>query len=1109
MTDVATHGVDASTAAPRGRLGRNPWMLAWIGLAVVTALVVLLDAPGTFTPDTKPELYANPGRLLHRSLFVWQPDPHLGQMNYNTGILPVAAVLTVVRALGVPPWLLQRLLMIALLLVGAVGTARLVTSLTGRRGAGPWLAGAVHAWHPWTIVGAATLPVRLPHAVLPWVLLATHRAVRSGSWRDAALAGLAYGAMGGINGGVVNLLYVLPVLVLVAWAVAVGDTRPVRAIGGLLRTGVVAVGVSLYWLVPSLLATGSSAGDVLLATEDPVGLARLSPASEVVRGMGMWTNYVVIDGVIENPQQVAFLTSPPVVVAGFLLTVAGVVALVGARRRIQALVVAMVVTGAGVMMGLNGSAGRTPFGRALAWVFEAAPATTAFRTTNKAGGMLVLGLAIALGAGLSSGRLRSRLRLRLDGAVGVAGIAVLLLVAAGPLASGRLHPIEYPIPAYWEEAAAATDTARDDRLLLLPGNAQVRYLWGYRGVDDLDAALWDRRHVTWRSTIPAGSAPAANLLTAFDLGLELDRLAPGALSTYTRLLGSGTALVRGDTDWRRNFGRPTAELRADVLDRPATELVATHGPTAGGQGLPPALVPPDLPAVTEVELPPTSIPQAWRYDQPLLVVGDAMAVDQLARVGVDAATHPLLYVDDLGDDQLERALASGGRVVLSDTNHRRSWTIGSLTDSYTPVLAATDSVPDVDQRARSTDPAHQTVRVDGGLRVSTSTDPYSLLRRRAAGHARLAHDGSFATAWQYGALTDSRGGWLELAAERRATVRTVQVHVGTRGKAITSVRISTDSRSVRRRVVDGVATARFDQLTDRVRVTITGTEGDSVVPATVTEVVIDGDDVWDARPSTLRAPLTLSRRLETAPELAPDLTTAPLTLLLSRLDGNPSDPFDDEEGRLRREVVLPFPVTLDPTATLVAARRPGDWPDGACLDVATLVDATGARHTLRARTGPAVAAGDVATLRGCGSAVELPRGPVTIEDADLVTIDHLAAGTSPPDTDGDALLPLDPPPRDAGRDDPTRSQVQLPQGGAVLVSSGQAWHPDWQATADGEPLGAPLVVGGYAAGWLVPPGTETVAFTFSPQGPTRIAQLVSLATVVLAAAVCVRRRRRP
>ncbi len=1090
------------------RIRAQPWAVAWIALGLVTLLVVVGDAFGVFAPDTKPELYANPGLLLHRSLYVWQPDPHLGQMNYNTGILPVAAVLTVVRAVGVEAWLAQRLFMVALLLVGAAGAARLVTELTGRRGAGPWLAGLVHAWHPWTVVGANNLPVRLPHAVLPWVLLTTHRALRSGTWRDAAVAGLAYGAMAGINGGVVNLMYVLPVLLLAGWAVGVRATTAGAAAATLVRIGVVAVGLSAYWLVPSLLATGSSAGDVLLNTEDPVGLARLGSPTEVLRGMGMWTNYVVIDGQIENAQQLAFLTSPVVVVAGFLLTAAALVAVLGVPRRVQLLVGGLVAVGTSVLLGINGAGGASPVGRALAWLFEAVPAATAFRTTNKAGSFLVLGLALALGAGVTSPRLRRDWGV--TPATATAGVVAVVAVAAGPVAAGGLHPNQYPVPDYWYVAAAATDEPSDDRLLLLPGSAAVRYLWGHRGVDDLDAALWADRHVLWRSTIPAGSAPAANLLSAFGTGLELDRFGPGSLTTHTRLLGAGTALVRGDTDWRRNFGRSTADLRADVLGADGTALVTTFGPAARAQGFSPSDAPPDLPAVTEVALPATAVAQAWTLDDPLVVVGDAFAVDQLVRAGTDPASRPMLYLDDLDDDQLATVLDAGGEVVLTDTNHRRSWTIGSLTDSYTPLLAADDDVPDTEQRARTTDPAHQTVRSDEGPVVTASGDPYALLRRRAAGQPALANDGDLSTGWQYGTATDSRDGWVQLEATRPGRVDSVSVVVATGGKAIERVTIEVGGTSRDVPVVDGVATAdRIGEVTDRVRVTITDTSGDPLVPATVNELVVLGDaDAWGPTRLGARLPTTLTDRAAVVPELTEALADAPLRLLLSRLHGHPDDPFDDEEATLRRSLELPFPARFDPAATVATARRVTPWPAGECTVVATVTAPDGTVHDVRGRATVPAAAGAPVRVTGCGDPVDVPGGVLRVENAPFVTVDHLALGTAPV-TGGSHDVPVATTVRGAADDDPTRAELELPTPAdePVLVSSGQAWHPGWRAETDGRDLGPPLVAGGYAAGWIVPAGTERVTVTFAPQGPTRLAQWCSAATLAVAAAVALRRRR--
>ena len=1080
------------------------WRVAWLGLFLVTTVVVIGDDFGVFAPDTKPELYLNPDRLLKRSLSPWQEAPFLGQTNHNTGILPVAALMTLLQAIGLSAWLMQRLTMIAMLMLGAWGAAKLVAEFTGRQGLGPWLGGVVYAWHPWVIVGAATLPVRLPHIVLPWLLLATHRAITTGRWAPAALAGLAYGAMAGINGGIVNLMLLLPVAILVGWEIATGQARSSRAVASVARASLFAVAISLYWVVPSLVASSASAESVLVSTEDPVAIGRLSPPSEILRGMGMWTSYIVIDQLIENAEQIRFLTSGPVVVAGFGLTALGVSALIGTSRRVTGLVAATGVTGVALMVGLNASGGQSPLAWMLRWAFEEAPILTAFRTTNKIGSMLVLALALAIGAGVGTPSWREAFRLsRVTAAIGT---TALVAVAAGPIWAGQLHPLQVPVPDYWFDAAAATDTDVNDRLLFLPGNAQTRYLWGHRGVDDLDTALYDERHVAWRSTIPTGSTPATNMLTAFDVGLQLSRLSPDGLTTYTRLLGAGEALVRTDTDWLRNFGRPTSEVLDEVVDNDNVEVIETFGPTAADRGVDASIVDPHDPALTWVALPDTSIVQAWRLADPLLVVGDGAAVDQMARAGLEPASRAMLYVDDLTDEQLAETLAAGGHLVLTDTNHRRRWAISSTSDSYTPLLGPEEAVADA-LRARSGDPIHQTVAANDGPVVRASDDPYSLIRRRAAGHPVLAYDGNPLTGWQYGTYTDGRGGWLEIQAARAERVDEVQVVVGTEGKAITEVRIESDDRSVVAPVIDGSARATLRDATDRIRITITETYGYTTQPATISEVLIDGmGDAWRPVIPTARLPETMTDRL--SPALADSLSASPVTVLVSRLNGDPTDPFDDEEGALRRKLTLPRAITVRAEGVRAVASFATDTAAGTCREVARVVDASGHVHRLLATPVTDLAAGETASLIGCGGSRRIAAGAAVISGGEFVTVDHLAmstvtltesspdqrvsAATTPRTHDGGAVsLP---------------SETETP----VLISSGQAWHPGWRASADGVDLGEPIVAGGYAAGWIAPAGTHEITFRFTPAAATRTAQWVSLAAAVLAAVVVLAAwRRRP
>jgi arabinofuranan 3-O-arabinosyltransferase len=118
-----------------------------LGLCVL-AVLVLTDR-GWFAPDTRPELYLAPWRALTRSLAAWRPDPYLGQPNFDAGTAPAAAVLAVIRGLGVDAWLAVRLWRALLLGVAGWGAARLLRTVAPEAGAAGRGASA-HGWvaHP-------------------------------------------------------------------------------------------------------------------------------------------------------------------------------------------------------------------------------------------------------------------------------------------------------------------------------------------------------------------------------------------------------------------------------------------------------------------------------------------------------------------------------------------------------------------------------------------------------------------------------------------------------------------------------------------------------------------------------------------------------------------------------------------------------------------------------------------------------------------------------------------------------------------------------------------------------------------------------------------------
>ena len=91
--------VQPPEAAPAPRPLRVPTLsweaVAYLALGLLTATAVVLTDQGWFTPDTKPEVYLAPLRTLTRMLSTWDPDPHLGQPNFQTGLLPVSVVVSV------------------------------------------------------------------------------------------------------------------------------------------------------------------------------------------------------------------------------------------------------------------------------------------------------------------------------------------------------------------------------------------------------------------------------------------------------------------------------------------------------------------------------------------------------------------------------------------------------------------------------------------------------------------------------------------------------------------------------------------------------------------------------------------------------------------------------------------------------------------------------------------------------------------------------------------------------------------------------------------------------------------------------------------------------
>lgn len=471
-------------------------MLAGVGLVVTLVVLAPLAAPGYV--------------LSYDMVFV-PHQPLRAELVAPSASLPRAVPLDALVSLAtqaVPGWLLQRVLLAAVLLLAAVGAGRLVPA---RNPVTRLVAAVGYAWTPYLaerlLIGHWGL--LLAYGSLPW-LVAAALGVREG--RRRALPALLLAAAPAAvtpTGGLIALA-VTAVLLVRRGAVRVSAA----AVGGVLL-------LNAPWLVAGVL-TGAD------ARTDPDGVAAFSARAENWSGA---LGALAGTGGIWNAQTTPVSRSSPLAPIGTVLLLA--LAVLGYRLlrrrwpggfadRLAGLAAASVVTAAlGVLPGVA---------TGLEWLVATVPGAGVLRDGQKF--LVPYALLVALGFALGAERVAEAVAARLSrsGAAAVLAGALLLPVALLPdLAygvAGRLRPVEYP--ADWDAVAARLD-GRPGEVLSLPFGAYRAYPWnGARTVLDplpryvdadvlVDDTLWvgdtevagENPRVAEVRQVLAGGAPAA------------------------------------------------------------------------------------------------------------------------------------------------------------------------------------------------------------------------------------------------------------------------------------------------------------------------------------------------------------------------------------------------------------------------------------------------------------------------------------------------------------------------------------------------------------------------------------------------------------------------
>lgn len=406
-----------------------------------------------------------PGYTLHYDL-VHVPDLALSARTLGTdGAVPRAVPNDLVVALlstVLPGWVVQKLLLLGALVVGAVGAARLARTRWGA------LAAAVlWTWNPWVgeRLGIGHWGYLVGYALLPWVLAAAAR-LRSGERARLATAGaVAVAALGGSTAGVLATLLAVAVL-LVPGGPPVPWRRRAADLGVVL---LVAVTADAAWWWPFLTAASRAA--------DPTGAAAFAAAADTPFGV---VGSVLLGGGIWNDQMWFDERATPVVAGVALVAVLAVVGLALRRASWWAEPLTKGATLAGVLGLVLAVLAALPGGTTLlTTVVTQVPGGGLLRDGQKLAALWVLLLAVALA------------RVVDELAAARRGRAVLAVLVLWPVATlptlalghmGEWGSVDYPTPVLETAQWLDGQVGPDETLAVMPWSTYRRYGWDDRRV---------------------------------------------------------------------------------------------------------------------------------------------------------------------------------------------------------------------------------------------------------------------------------------------------------------------------------------------------------------------------------------------------------------------------------------------------------------------------------------------------------------------------------------------------------------------------------------------------------------------------------------------------
>ncbi len=639
------------------RLRRSSPLLAIASLAYLPVFIVQYGKAFT---DTKLYLGTAPSDLLRNAATAWDSRLFAGYVPHqNIGYLwPSGPYYWLTESLNIPFWIVQRFWIGSLFFLAGWGLWRCCCRLDISR-----FSSVIGAMAYMLTPFVLSYLTRSSVLLLPWAglghLIATTLDLRNPptntsrlyQWRLPAILALIVLSVGGINATALLMIAPGPVIVLLLMRRS-GEITNRTAIGFVSRVSLLCLAISSWWIA-ALITQANHGSRVLSFSESVEAVSRTSTASEVLRGMGHWLNYINAHTAIATTSTIQFMANHWLIISGFSLVALAMMGISITRTRASQFASAFVFAGLVLAVGVHPIEDSALFMRPLAENTESFIAL-ALRSSTRAAPLMLLGLAIGLALLLE--KLRFSMRIRPLLGLATAG---LILFNFAPIRTGSLFDNEMQrdesLPRDFLDAATQLNAlGHRGRVLSFPGSEFGIYDWGYT-MDPPQIGFIEQPLLT-RDLLPLGGNASMDLFYAFDDALQTGTVTARAIAPLSRLLGASDIWLSMDHKSEQYNTVTPEELQALFAQTDQLEaFVKSAGTYLYSVKQPGAL--------------------AQMKQTIVLIDGSGDGIVSAASAGAISGHEAVLYASNFKDEELAKLLDRSSMIFVTDSNRTqaRQW----------------------------------------------------------------------------------------------------------------------------------------------------------------------------------------------------------------------------------------------------------------------------------------------------------------------------------------------------------------------------------------------------------------------------------------------------